>query len=432
MTDLRDPDPPVVARITDAPEKTQTLVSRALAPIRRVTGQDMARSNRREIEAEADFVTDRTRRGPLRIIFWSIILVVIVPMVVSAIYLFAISSDEYVAETRFAVRQATTEQSTNKAGAEASSGSIMSGSLNLGGEDAEIVANYIHSRAIIDDISRTVDIRAIYQRPEADFLARLPRNSSEEKLGAYWNRMVSVYIEGSSGIVTVAATAFRREDALTLTRAILASSERLANNMTMKIRRDATNAAEEEVRRAEGQVRFALADMTSFRNSQHLIDPVKSSESTAKLLQQLMIDKIDAESKLYVAQKTQGPDAPGLASLKAKLDSVNAHIVELREQLAGDKLGAQNMAATIAAFEELELKRLFSERMYGFARDGVERARIAAAKQMIYLAVFVEPSLPQEFSFPQRGVDFFLISLAGVMCWICGATVTASILDHRL
>ena len=432
MTDLRDPDPLVVVRSAEAPSRGQTLVARALAPIRRVTRQDLARTDRRQIEAEQDAVAPKTSKGPLGLIIWSLIIVVLVPMVFSGIYLFAFSSDQYVAETRFAVRQASGDLDESRGGNAVGGGSVVTGTMNLGGEDAEIVENYIHSRGIVDDISRTIDIRAIFQRPEADFLARLPANSSQEKFVDYWNKMVSVYLESSSGIVTVAATAFRREDALALTSAILASSERLANNMSMKIRRDSSDAAEQEVRRAEGQVRFALADLTSFRNSQHLIDPVRSSESTAKLLQQLMVDKIDVETKLYISQKTQGPDAPGLASVKAKLDSINEHILEQREQLAGDKLGSKNMAGTIAMFEELELKRLFAERMYGFARDGVERARIAAARQMIYLAVFVPPSLPQDFSYPLRGTDFVLISLAGLMCWICGATITASIIDHRL
>ena len=436
MTDLRERGPERLTAVEDIDAsslrtgRSPSLMSRALAPMRRKSRQDFVPATGTALETRADFAIVEKPRSHARMILWSMVLVIGLPMAASALYLFGFASDQYLAETRFAVRQATGELSGGDKGGGAG-GSIMSGSLNLGGEDAEIVANYIHSRAIIDDISRTVDIRAIFRRPEADFYARLKNDASEEDLADYWTKMVSVYIEGSSGIVTVSASAFRREDALALTRAILASSERLANNMSLKIRRDAMSTAEEEVRRAEGQVRFALSDLTGFRNTQHLIDPVKASESTARLLQQLLVDKIDSESKLFVAQKTQGPDAPGLSSLKAKLESTNTHILDLKDQLAGDKGGA-NMAATLAAFEELELKRQFAERMYGFARDGIERARIAAARQMIYLAVFVPPSLPQEFTYPMRWTNFLLISVIGLMAWICGATVTASVLDHRL
>ena len=149
-------------------------------------------------------------------------------------------------------------------------------------------------------------------------------------------------------------------------------------------------------------------------------------------MQQLLLDKIDAEGQLFVAQKTIGADAPGLNSLKAKLDSINTHVAQLKDQMAGNKEVSTNLAATISQFEQLELKRQFAERMYGFARDGVERARIASERQQIYLATFAPPTLPQDFSYPLRWTDLLLIGLAVIMFWICCMTITASVKDHRL
>ena len=70
--------------------------------------------------------------------------------------------------------------------------------------------------------------------------------------------------------------------------------------------------------------------------------------------------------------------------------------------------------------------------MLEFARQGLERAQLISMAQSIYLAVFEPPSLPQDHSFPERYTDFFLCALAFTMTWASGATVTASILDHRL
>ena len=365
------------------------------------------------------------------------------PIFVTAVYLFFVASDQYVAETRFAVRQATAmggvAQSMKMDEGKSSGSSASSGSSSfsvkvpdLGGEDAAIIGNYIHSRAIVDDVSNTLDVRGIFQRPYADFWSRLPANATAEKLTDYWNKMVSVYLETTSGIVTVSVSAFSREDALTLVDAILKSSTALANSMSLKIRMDAIKTAEDEVRRAEGQVRFSLADLTAFRNSEHLIDPLQSSLSSSKLLMQLMSDKIEFEGKLFVALRLQGPNAPGIASLRAKLDSDNMQITKLNDEIAGDKTVANNMAGTVARFETLELKHQFAVRMYGFARDGVERARIASIRQQIYLAVFVPPSLPQDFTYPLRWTNLILVSVLAVMTWMCGVTLSASVLDHRL
>ena len=466
MTDVRDRDPPIDLKAEpDATPVRMPAVSPlqiaelkvpevpgpgTLTPAAR--GKDLGPANRTGIEARDDAdlrgglvsATRPKRRSWLG--GWIFVAIVVLPTLAAGVYFFAIARDQYTAEASFAVRQAESFSTSDLSGGGSAggaqggtagaqpvtAGSIIGGTANLGGQDAEIVANYIHSRAIIDALSQSIDVRAIYRRPEADFWARLPDNASEEELTSYWNKMVSVYIQASSGIVTVSVSAFRRDDALTLANGVLKASEQLVNALSDKIRADAMRTAENEVRLSEGQVRFALAQLMDFRNAKHLIDPVKSSQANSKLLQQLLIDKIDAEGQLFVAQKTTGADAPGLNSLKAKLDSINMHVTELKDQMAGNKEVSTNLAATISQFEQLELKKQFAERMYGFARDGVERARVASERQQIYLATFVPPTLPQDYSYPLRWTDFLLIALAAIMFWICCVTITASIKDHRL
>ena len=465
MTDVRDRESPPDLKVepTAAPLRLPAAASLQIAEVKAADvqvpgtgtlappahGKDLEPTRRAEPDVGVHLrgeLGHATRSRRIGLAGWSFIGIVVLPMLAAGIYFFAIAQNQYTAEASFAVRQVESSSTTDLSAGQSMSGSpngsssaqpvtansIISGTANLGGQDAEIVANYIHSRAIIDNLSRSIDVRAIYDRPEADFWARLPANASEEQLTNYWNKMVSVYIQASSGIVTVSVSAFRREDALALADAVLKASEDLVNALSAKIRADTMRTAENEVRLSEGQVRFALGQLMDFRNAKHLIDPIKSSEANGKLLQQLLLDKIDAEGQLFVAQKTTGVDAPGLNSLKAKLDSINMHVAELKDQMAGNKEVSTNLAATISQFEQLELKKQFAERMYGFARDGVERARIASERQQIYLATFVPPTLPQDYSYPLRLTDFFLIALAAIMFWICCVTITASIKDHRL
>ena len=423
-------EPAVEARQALVP---QTLVGRVLAPLRGRTGRELVVPVARSRDVAVPRLSTRTRTRFA--VLASMVLVVLLPVIAAGVYLFVISSDQYVAEMRFAVRKADAPRSADGvigSGAAVTSSSLLSGGAGVGGEDAEIIANYIHSRAAIEDVSRTVDVEAIYRRPEADFYARLRTPAKIEKLVKYWNGMVGVYVEPTSGIVSVSVVAFRREDALTLAKAILASSERLANSLTLKMRADQTRLSEDEVRRAEGGVRFALADLTSFRNSQRLIDPEESSKNSGKLLMGLIGDRIQTEGQLFVIQRAQGPNAPGIGGIKARLQSINQHVTELQDQLAGDKAAAGNMAATLSQFEELEVKKQFAEKMFEFARQGLERAQLNALSQSIYLAVFLPPTLPQEYTYPSRVTVFLLISFTALMAWVSGATITASVFDHRL
>jgi|GEM_PF-334757 len=446
MTDVRDPEPLTATRSPgEVVAPRRSLIIRALSPIRRVTGREMAVVRPATVELR-DASLELEPKRSFSIVRWSLLVLVALPTFATMVYLFAFASDQYMAETQFMVRQAEplvggdTMSTSKKAGddggaaaaAAANPAAAMSGTINLGGEDAEIVASYINSRAIIDDISRTLDIRAIFQRPEADPLARLPRDASAEAFTRYWNQMVAAHLEAMSGIVTVSVSAFRREDALKLAEAILQSSARLVNDLSTKVRMDMMKTAEDEVRRSEGEVRFALANLTSFRNSRQVIDPVKSAESNGKLLYELMTSKIEAESQLFVAERVQGPNAPGMTTLRDKLTSINDHVAQLKEQMAGNKAMSSNMASVMEQFETLELKKQFAEAMYTFASNGVERARIASERQQVYLEPFEPPSLPQDYTYPRRWADTALVFFGCLMIWTCGATITASVIDHRL
>ena len=445
MTDVRDREPLSATReASELVPQRRSLVARALSPIRRVTGREVALVPSTEVDPRGSSVQLQPKRS-FNVVGWSLAVFVLLPCLASAIYLFVFASDQYVAETRFMVRQtapllgsgfdglSTGENSSKKAGSESGvSVPGMTGALKIGGEDAEIVASFIHSRAVIDDVSRTIDVRAIYQRPEADFWARLPHDASVEDLTKYWERMVMVNIESTSGILTVKVAAFRREDALQLAQAIIKSSEALVNQLSLKVRTDMMLTAEDEMRRSEGQVRSALTNLTSFRNSSRVLDPAQSAEASSKLLIELMTAKIEAESQVFVAERVQGPNAPGMATLRDKLASINSHIDQIKDEMAGSKAMSTNMASTVAQFETLELKKQFAEAMYKFASNGVERARIASERQQVYIEVFQQPSLPQDYTFPERWADLVLIAFALMMIWICGATITASVIDHRL
>ncbi len=432
MSEVRERDTPAEVPVIEVePPRGRLSASRALAPLRKAMRLERARPVAEiSLRPGGTFEPEPETKSGGRLVLVSLILVVLLPILVAGTYLFFIASDQYAAEARFAVKTAGGGSDGGKN--DVSLSSVLTSGGSLGGQEADIVANYIHSRAVVDDVARSVDVRAIFQRPEADFFARLPARASAEDLTAYWKSMVSVYIESTSGIVTLEVRAFRRDDALVLAKAIVKSSETLINDLSSNVRADAVKHAEDEIRRSEADVRFALAELTVFRNAQGLIDPVKSAEQSGKLLLQLMGDKIQIEGQLFVSQRTTGPTAPGVAATRARLDSIDAHIAALQQQLAGDKATKANLAATISRFEELDLKRQFAERMYGFARDGMDRARLIAERQSVYLAVFVPPSLPQDYSYPLRFSDFALIALAALVAWSCGATIWASVLDHRL
>jgi capsular polysaccharide transport system permease protein len=360
----------------------------------------------------------------------SLVAVVGVPSIVAALYLAFIASDQYVAEARFAVKTTQFDYNRQKKPDASSMVSAM-GVPSSTDQEAYIIANYIHSRAIVDDLSKTVDLSDLFRRPEADFWARLKHGASIEELVDYWKGMVRTYVDGPSGIVTIEARAFRPEDALALSRAILVASEKLANDVSARMRNDTMRMAEDEVRKTEGSVEAALLDMRKFRDEKGYIDPIASANSTSQLLLQLMGEKIRVQSDYFVATRAMSAEAPTVATLKTRLDSLDGQISDLKSKLAGDSTGGATISAALVKFESLEMQRRFAEKMYELAQDSLERARIKAERQNVYVEVFVPPALPEEAKYPERTLLGLLIPAGLLIVWGILALTAAAIEDHR-
>jgi capsular polysaccharide transport system permease protein len=366
----------------------------------------------------------------------SFIAIVVFPSFICIVYLVFIASDQFVAEARFAVRRTQFELGPDVMAASRdqrlSIGHSFDGKMPMiANQDAYVIANYIGTRAIIDDLAGKIDIRAIFQRPEADFWARLKRNASAEELTNYWRKMVSTYVETTSGIVIVAVRTFRAADSKALVLAILDASEELANKVSARARMSVMRDAEAEVLRSRGLVRAALADMRKYRDAKGLIDPLSAATSTSTLLLETMSEKIQLENDYFVAAKAMSPEAPSVNSLKTRLEALDTQIAQLKSQLTGNSPEGHAISASLATFEELELKRMFSKKLYAMAQGALERAKLTAEEQNIYVTTFVPPSLPQEAEYPER-LSLCLIMLFGfLILWGILAMLAASIEDHR-
>jgi capsular polysaccharide transport system permease protein len=373
----------------------------------------------------------RVKASPLLVSF---VTVVLVPAFAALVYFALIASDQFAAQARFAVRQIDIGSSDSMATAEnsASGSTDVNFSFTAPGQNAYIVTTYIQSRAIVDDLNKTLNLREIFRRPEADFWARLKRNASIDELTDYWKSMVSTYIDAPSGIVTLNVRAFRPDDAVALAKTVLTLSEALVNRISDRARRDAMASSEEEVRRTFAMTQSALADLHQFRDTSGIIDPVQAGTDIGKLLLPLLTEKIRLESDLFVASRDLDQTAPTIKAMKSQLDATEKQIADLRGKLTNTDGDNNTLAASLAKFEQLDLKRQFAEKLYTLAQADLDRARLRAERQSVYLTVFVPPSLPEESRYPRRLAFPILIFLGLAILWSIGAMVVASVEDHRL
>ena len=371
----------------------------------------------------------RSSFGRLRRRSWlgwfSFIIFVAVPAVTAAVYYFFVAADQYVAEFRFALRSAEPERHDPVLFFQESiAPSVM-------GLDSFVVVQYLASRAIIDDLSTTLDLREMFSRSDADWPVRLDLPVSIEELVRYWKRQVDAFFDATNGTIVVRARAFTPQDALKLAEGILASSERLVNELSARARRDALRNADEEVGRAEKRLKSALTRLREFRDKEGIIDPRKTADATVALAGRVRDELVRAGTELSTLKHYMRDDAPSIKMLEARVQSLEAQRRAVESEVTDtEKTRSEALSRVMGSYEQLESDRAFAENTYQHALQALDRSRINADRQQVYLATFVQPTLPEEALYPRRLQSFAVASGVAFVVWMIGGFILQSIRDH--
>src|SRR6516165_3637179 len=366
---------------------------------------------------------ERRRRFPLRLLSFSII--VLMPVALAGYYYFFVAADQYVAEFRFALR--SVEPARSEAGT-LFQGSVASSQI---GVDSYAVVQYIASRDIVDDLGKTIDLREMFSRPEADWFARLQLPVAIEELVRYWKNQVDAFFDATNGTVVVRARAFTPDDALKLAQGVLASSERLVNDLSARARRDTMRNSEKEVHRAEKRLKTALVKLREFRDREGIIDPRKTADATQALAGRVRDELVRTDTELSTLKHYMRAEAPSVKMLEARIQSLRDQLGSVESEVTNkERSRSEVLSRVMGSYERLESERTFAEKAYQHALEALDRSRMNADREQVYIAGFVQPSLPEEALYPRRLRMVGMIVFLCCAIWLIGAFIVQTVREH--
>lgn len=356
-----------------------------------------------------------------RAVWMSFAVMVALPALLGATYLWFVASDQYVSEARFALRD------SESAMADAATSGLSSAAVMRKAQDTFIVADYIRSRAMFEALDRKIDLRKIYSWPGADFLSRWNPNAAIEDLAFYWRWRTDVQVDINSGIVTMKARAFTPQDSLQVADGIVTLSEQLLNDMSTRARRDAVKYAAAELQRAEAALQQALADERKTRDAERVLDATKSAELVTTLAAELKSRFMQLQ-EFEAPQRTVSPDAPQMRVLQSRMKTLQEQIRALESEVASEK--KTTLSGAQQQLDRAALLRKVAENQYILAATKFEVARLRADTQQTYLVLFVAPHLAEDALYPRRLLYTGLGVLVLLVVWGIGVAVIAVARDH--
>jgi capsular polysaccharide transport system permease protein len=357
------------------------------------------------------------------------VLSVVLPVVIATIYFAFFASNQYVAEFRFTVKDATMQS-----GASAATSSLISMMGASGGSltyDNYLVTDYLLSRQAAQELQQRINVTQLYARPEADWWARFDPSQPMEKFVKYWQGMVTAHYDQVTGIAIAQIRAFTQEEALVIANSLVTLSEELVNRIANRTQNDAVRFAQREVERAEERLKAIRAKLTEYRNRVGVIDPATSVvASNSALVQGLRDNLAQLETQLQTLRlQNLQPNAPAVITLQNQINSTKEQLAIIERSVGRNKSG-EALSAVIAEYEQLDLERQFAQAMVTSTMAALDAARASAASQHLYITPFVRPSLPESSLYPRRFLTIATVAGLALIIWLIGLLIGRSAFER--
>lgn len=437
-------DATATGAVPDSVPTSEVLPLKKRAAVPSAKPADQGRSRMVVVDDEAD--APLRKSGPGRVtppaasarlkgrhwgVVLSFLLLVVAPTLLAGWYLWTRAQDRYVSTAGFSVRTEGTLSAYDMLGGLAAVGG------GSGNNDNDILFDFIQSQQIVAALDARVDLRAMWSRadPAVDPVFAYHPPGTIEDMVDYWNRMVFVYNDSSTGLMTLRVQAFTPQDALTVAQLITEESATIINRLSDQARADATRHSREELEIAEERLRDAREAVTRFRNTNQIVDPKADIASQMGLLSQLEAELASTLIDLDLLRQTTSESDPRTEQAERRVKVIEERIVAERAKLGiGAQAGSDSdrgFADIVGEYERLFADQLFAEEAYAAARAAYDISVAESRRNSRYLAIHVAPTLPERANEPQRAMIVALIGLFSGLLWAMLVLAAYALRDRR-
>jgi capsular polysaccharide transport system permease protein len=348
---------------------------------------------------------------------------VALPTLVTGGYLFGVAQDQFASTAGFAVR--SEETSTAMGMLSGLSGlTSMSGTV---GSDSNILYEYIQSQEMAQRVDARLHLRRLFAAP-GDPVFGLDPAASVEGLTRFWQRVVTVDYDHSTGLIEVSAHAFTAADAQAVAQAVIEESSHKVNALTEVARTDATRYAKADLEEAATRLSLARVALTRFRSSSQIVDPSDDIRGQMGIVHTLEAQKAAAMVELNLVSTTAQPTDPRVTNAQRRIEVIDQLIAQERARFGGE---GDTYSTKLGEFERLGVEREFAERTYVAALTAYDNARAEAQRKSRYLATYVAPTLAETAEYPRRITLTGMVFGFALLLWGIALLIYYSLRDRR-
>jgi capsular polysaccharide transport system permease protein len=400
-------------------------------PVRRPGGKALGRPGKQGREgARASYIPAPAVQGAqMRRRHWGLVLffvlLAVLPTASYSWYLYARAADQYESDIGFGSRTESAPSTFDFLGALGGVGASSS-------SDMDILNQFIVSQELVSRVDAKLDLRKIFSKPANDPLFSFPANGKIEDLVEYWKSMVIPTFDGSTGLMNIQVFAFDPQDAQNIAREVLSESTSIINELSKTAQDDSTRYSKEALIKVQEQMAGAQKNLTEFRIKNRIVDPSTQLAGATQVITSLVQQLGEAEIDLDMLRGTVPESDPRIAQLNRRIEVIQNRISEETSKVGGlSDPNSAGYAKLVSDYQNLQMEQDFASKAYLQALGAYDQAVNDAQHNTRYLATYLQPTLAESSTAPNRPLRIFLTALAGFLLWATLAMIYYALRDRR-
>ncbi len=352
------------------------------------------------------------------------LLVVVIPVLLTALYYGLLATDRYVSQARVIVER----DSSRVAGLELGLLSVAQGSSAL---DVELVKRFIESPAMLEYLEQTLQLRAHYSQDGVDFISKLDAEASRESFFEYYLKRIEIEIDEDALTLDLGVEAFDPEFGQKLGQAIVRRAEQFVNDVGQGLAREQVAFAQGEVENANTRLFAASDELIKYQNEHELLSPELESAAVSQIIAGLQQELARQRTELKAYQSYLSRNAPEVVAARSRIQALQQQIDQERSKQVNSGKKAQALNALQSRYKELELTARVAADIYQAGLASLESAKLDASRKVKHLIMVSAPTLPESATRPRRMYVVVTVFAILNILYLIGGMILAIIEDHR-
>jgi capsular polysaccharide transport system permease protein len=349
---------------------------------------------------------------------------IVLPTVLVANYFYNYATPLYATKAAFVIERGSSPSAI-------STGSLFSGTSLVTARESISVQEFLTSREAMRILEDELGILTHFRDPSFDAIQRLEVDASENTAYGVYKDRVLVGFDTTEGIIRLETIAATPEIARAMAQRLISLAEGRVDTMSSRSRQDAVAATQDAVDDINAQLDEQFETVLALQEELGIFSPAAEISLIEGQIGALTGELETRRLELRKLLENARPNAAQERVLRAEIAFFEEAIEERRSELIGSTEDQQSLVRVTAQLERAQNDLALLQAARDIALQNRALAEREAAQQSLYLAMVVNPVLPEVSSYP-RSFEYTVLAFVIFFAIYMIASLTVSILREQM